>query len=181
LILCGQIYGPGLGRHGPTKAWRGLGPGWATVFTLRAGTTRPKNCLGFLGPKPFDTKHDGLEPGRPGTAQFPALALAIGGHVQRPSIQAASPAEAPSASVPPVNMVRWQVPNQNEASSQQLARPAANIQAIPYLLGFLRHYLSLMYAPQPPRLDHRRTRALTRRCRPMYPRPRHAFAHSLQI
>jgi hypothetical protein len=79
LILCGQIYGPGLGRHGPTKARRGLGPDWATVFTLRAGTARPKNCLGFLGPNPFGTKHDGLGPGRPGTAQFPALSSPIHG------------------------------------------------------------------------------------------------------
>jgi hypothetical protein len=62
-----------MGRHGPTKARRGLGPDWATVFTLRAGTARPKNCLGFLGPNPFGTKHDGLGPSRPGTAQFPAL------------------------------------------------------------------------------------------------------------
>jgi hypothetical protein len=81
LTLCGQIYGPGLGRHGPTKARRGLGPGWTTVFTLRAGTARSKNCLGFLGPNPFGTKHDGLGPGRPGTAQFPAL----GRHAHRPS------------------------------------------------------------------------------------------------
>jgi hypothetical protein len=50
LILCGQIYGPG----------------WATVFTLRAGTTRPKNLLGFAGPNPFGTKHDGLGLARPG-------------------------------------------------------------------------------------------------------------------
>jgi hypothetical protein len=59
-----------------TKARCGLGPGWATVFTLRAGTTRPKNCLGFSGPNPFSTKHDGLGPGWPGPAQFPALSLA---------------------------------------------------------------------------------------------------------
>jgi hypothetical protein len=55
-----------LGRHGPKKARRGLGPGWATVFTLRAGTARPKNLLGFAGPNPFGTKHDGLGPGWPG-------------------------------------------------------------------------------------------------------------------
>jgi hypothetical protein len=73
LILCGQIYGPGLGRHGPTKTRHGLGPGWATVFTLRAGTARPKKCLGFSGPNPFGTKHDGFGPGWPGPAQFPAL------------------------------------------------------------------------------------------------------------
>jgi hypothetical protein len=64
-----------LGRHGPTKARRGLGPGWATVFTLRAGTARPKKCLGFPGPNPFGTKHDGLGPDWPGPAQFPALLL----------------------------------------------------------------------------------------------------------
>jgi hypothetical protein len=28
--------------------------------------------LGFPGPNPFDTKHDGLGPGSPGPAQFPA-------------------------------------------------------------------------------------------------------------
>jgi hypothetical protein len=60
LILFGQIYGPGLGRHGSTKARRGLGPGWATVFILRAGTARPKICLGFPDPNLFDTKHDGF-------------------------------------------------------------------------------------------------------------------------
>jgi hypothetical protein len=27
LILCGQIYGSGLGRHGQTKVQRGVGPG----------------------------------------------------------------------------------------------------------------------------------------------------------
>jgi hypothetical protein len=73
LILCGQIYGPGLGRHDPTKARRGLGPGWATVFTLQADTARHKNCLGFPGPNPFGTKHDRLGPGWPGPAQFPTL------------------------------------------------------------------------------------------------------------
>jgi hypothetical protein len=56
------------------KARRGLGPGWATVFALRAGTARPKSLLGFLGPNPFGTKHDGLGPGWPDPAQFPALA-----------------------------------------------------------------------------------------------------------
>jgi hypothetical protein len=60
LILCGQIYGPGLRRYGPTKAQRGLGPGQTTVFTLRAGTIRPKSFLGFTVPNPFGTKHDGL-------------------------------------------------------------------------------------------------------------------------
>jgi hypothetical protein len=29
--------------------------------------------LGFLGPNPFGTKYDRLGPGRPDTAQFPAL------------------------------------------------------------------------------------------------------------
>jgi hypothetical protein len=66
LILCGQIHGPGLGRHGPKKARRGLGPGWTTVFILRAGTARPKNYLGFAGPNPFGTKHDWLGSGWPG-------------------------------------------------------------------------------------------------------------------
>jgi hypothetical protein len=74
LILCGQIHGPGLGRHGPKKARRGLGSGWATVFILRTGTARSKNHLGFAVPNPFGTKHDGLGPGWPDPAQFPALA-----------------------------------------------------------------------------------------------------------
>jgi hypothetical protein len=43
---------------------RNLGPDWATVFTPRTGTTRPI-FLGFLGPNPFGTKHDGLGPGWP--------------------------------------------------------------------------------------------------------------------
>jgi hypothetical protein len=47
----------------PMKARRGLGPGWATVLTLRAGTTRHKTFLGFPSPNPFDTKHDRLGPG----------------------------------------------------------------------------------------------------------------------
>jgi hypothetical protein len=65
-----------LGRHGPKKARRrGLGPGWTTVFRLRAGTARPKNLLNFAGPNPFGTKHDGL--GRAGPAQFPALLRSI--------------------------------------------------------------------------------------------------------
>ena len=55
LILCGQKYGSGLDRHGLKKARRGLGPSWATVFTLRAGTARPKDLLGFAGPNPFGT------------------------------------------------------------------------------------------------------------------------------
>jgi hypothetical protein len=49
----------GLGRYGPTKARRGLGPGWATVFALWAGTEWPKSLLSFPDPNPFDTKHDG--------------------------------------------------------------------------------------------------------------------------
>jgi hypothetical protein len=53
----------GLGRHDPNKARRGLGSGRTTVFTLRAGTARPRNFLGFAGPNPFGTKHDGLGPG----------------------------------------------------------------------------------------------------------------------
>jgi hypothetical protein len=52
-------------------------PGWATVFTLRAGTARPKNFLGFPGPNLFGTKHDGLGPGWPGPAIFPALITAF--------------------------------------------------------------------------------------------------------
>jgi hypothetical protein len=62
-----------LGRHGPKKTRHGLGPGWITVFTFRADTARPKNLLGFDGPNPFGTKHDGLGPIWPGLAQFPAL------------------------------------------------------------------------------------------------------------
>jgi hypothetical protein len=62
----------GLGRHGPTKAQRGLEPDWTTVFALRDSTARPKSFLGFTGPNsfgtkhpnPFGTKHDGLA--RPG-------------------------------------------------------------------------------------------------------------------
>jgi hypothetical protein len=68
-----------LGRHGPTKARRGLGPGWTTVFTLRAGTVRPKNRLSFPGLNLFDTKHDGLGPGWPGPAQFAAPAAGTDG------------------------------------------------------------------------------------------------------
>jgi hypothetical protein len=73
-----------LGRHGPTKARRGLGLGWATVFTLRAGTTRLKKCLGFPGPNPFGTKHDRLGPGWPGPAQFPAQLVAVARRILRP-------------------------------------------------------------------------------------------------
>jgi hypothetical protein len=36
--------------------------------------------LDFPGPNPFGTKHDGLRPGWPGPAQFPALLMAIVGH-----------------------------------------------------------------------------------------------------
>jgi hypothetical protein len=75
LILCGQIYGPGLGQHDPMKARYGLGPGWATVFTLRAGTALPKSFLGFPGPNPFGTKHDGLGSDWPSPTQFSALVL----------------------------------------------------------------------------------------------------------
>jgi hypothetical protein len=63
----------GLGPARPTKARRGLGSSWATVFTLRTGTVRHKNCLVFPGPNPFGTKHDEFRPGWPGPAQFPAL------------------------------------------------------------------------------------------------------------
>jgi hypothetical protein len=62
------MYGSGLGQHDPTKARRALGPDWATVLALRAGTARPKKILGFPDPNPFDTKHDGLEPGWPDPA-----------------------------------------------------------------------------------------------------------------
>jgi hypothetical protein len=65
----------GLGWHGPKKARRDLGPGWTTVFILRAGTVRSKNYLGFAGPNLFDTKHDKLGPGWPGPTQFPALSV----------------------------------------------------------------------------------------------------------
>jgi hypothetical protein len=65
-ILCGQIYGSGLGRHDPTKARRGLGSGHATVFTLRVGTVQSKSFLGFPDPNPFGTKHDGLGPAQTG-------------------------------------------------------------------------------------------------------------------
>jgi hypothetical protein len=76
-----------LDRHGPKKTRRGLGPDRATVFTLRAGAARPKNLLGFADPNPFDTKQDGLGPGWPGTAQFPALSVTqrIRGAELRPS------------------------------------------------------------------------------------------------
>jgi hypothetical protein len=58
----------GLGRHGPTKARRGLGLDWTTIFALRTVTEWPKKILGFPDPNPFGTKHDGLGPGWPGTA-----------------------------------------------------------------------------------------------------------------
>jgi hypothetical protein len=77
LILCGQIYRPGLGRHDPTKARRVLGSGYATVSTLQAGTTRPKLFLGFTDPNPFDTKHDEFDQADP--AQFPPLHIHIAG------------------------------------------------------------------------------------------------------
>jgi hypothetical protein len=69
-----------MGRHDPTKARHGLVPGWTTVFTLRAGTTRPKSVLGFPSPNPFSTKNEGLGldqpgPAQPGPAQFPALII----------------------------------------------------------------------------------------------------------
>jgi hypothetical protein len=73
LILCGQIYGPGLSRYGPKKARHSLGPDCVTVFTLRASTTRLKNLSGFTGPNLFDTKNDGFGPGWHGPAQFSAL------------------------------------------------------------------------------------------------------------
>ena len=72
------ICGPCLGRHGPKKARRALGPGWASIFTLWAGTARPEIFLGRLGPTPFGPKHDGLGPCRPDPAQFPALCTASG-------------------------------------------------------------------------------------------------------
>ena len=50
----------GLGPARPEEGTTGLGPGWATVFILRASTTRPKNLLSFAGPNPFGTKHDGF-------------------------------------------------------------------------------------------------------------------------
>jgi hypothetical protein len=71
LILCGQIYGPGLGRHVLMKA-RGLGLDWTIVFALRASTTRPKSFFfGFPDPNSFDIKHDRLS--RFGPTQFPPL------------------------------------------------------------------------------------------------------------
>jgi len=72
------ICGPCLGRHGPKKARRALGPGWASIFTLWAGTARPEIFLGRLGPTPFGPKHDGLGPCRPDPAQFPALVGPLG-------------------------------------------------------------------------------------------------------
>jgi hypothetical protein len=50
------------------KVRRVLGSGRATVFTLRAGTTRPKSFLGFLGPPRLTQSTMGL--GRTSLAQF---------------------------------------------------------------------------------------------------------------
>jgi hypothetical protein len=58
-----------LGWHDPTKARCDLGLGWTTVFTLRAGTARPKNFLDFRRSNPFGTKHDRLGPAQPGPAR----------------------------------------------------------------------------------------------------------------
>jgi hypothetical protein len=60
--------GPALPNEGTT--WFRAGPG--PVFTFRAGTAWPKNCLGFPGPNLFGMKHDGLGLDWPGLAQFPA-------------------------------------------------------------------------------------------------------------
>jgi hypothetical protein len=54
--------GPARPKEGTTWFRAELGH----CFTLWAGTARPKNLLGFAGPNPFGTKHDGLGPGRPG-------------------------------------------------------------------------------------------------------------------
>jgi hypothetical protein len=65
-----QIYGPGLGRHGPTKAKHVLESSWTTVSTLWTGTTRPKHFLDLIDPSLFGPKHDGLETGQPNPTQF---------------------------------------------------------------------------------------------------------------
>jgi hypothetical protein len=91
LILCGQIYGPGLGRHDPTKARYGLGPGWVIVFTLRASTAMLKSFLGFPSPNPFGTKHDGLGPGWLGPTQFLALDAGTGRVSLAPSLSPCMP------------------------------------------------------------------------------------------
>jgi hypothetical protein len=63
----------GLGPARPNEGttWFRVGLGHCFYTSGWHGTA--KNCLGFLGPNLFGTKHDGLGPGRPGTAQFPAL------------------------------------------------------------------------------------------------------------
>jgi hypothetical protein len=59
---------PCLGQHGPTEARCVLGPCWALFLLIRPGKARPDSISCLLGPK-----HDGLVPGRHGTAQVAAL------------------------------------------------------------------------------------------------------------
>jgi hypothetical protein len=63
----------GLGPARPNEGTAWFRAGLGHCFYTSAGTARPKNCLGFLGPNPFGTKHDEFGPDQPGTAQFPAL------------------------------------------------------------------------------------------------------------
>ena len=63
----------GLGPARPNEgtAWFRAGLGHCFYTSGWHGTAQ--KSLGFAGPNPFGTKHDGLGPGQPGTAQFPAL------------------------------------------------------------------------------------------------------------
>ena len=63
----------GLGPARPKEGTTWFRAGLDQCFSTSAGTARPKNLLGFAGPNPFVTKHDGLGPGWPGPAQFPVL------------------------------------------------------------------------------------------------------------
>jgi hypothetical protein len=53
--------GPARPKEGTT--WFRAGPGHCFYTSSWHG---PKKIFGFVGPNPFGTKHDGLEPGWPG-------------------------------------------------------------------------------------------------------------------
>jgi hypothetical protein len=63
----------GLGPARPNEgtAWFRAGLGHCFYTSGWHGTAQ--KLFGLFGPNPFGTKHDGLGPGRPGTAQFLAL------------------------------------------------------------------------------------------------------------
>jgi hypothetical protein len=82
LILYGEIYVPGLGRHSSMMAQYNLGLGWTTVFTLRVGTTSKKIWTFLARTRLTLTQCSRAEPVRPNSRHYWSVRKRVGGSRQ---------------------------------------------------------------------------------------------------